>query len=81
MRRDFYKGYSINAFATLDDTTSTDWVPRAEIFWTEGPERKSQALKEEVRRFGNLREAEIFAIQMSKSWIKELFDAPTRGDH
>jgi hypothetical protein len=80
MRRDCYKGYAINAFATLDNSASADWVPKAEISWTEGPERKSHALTEEVRRFNTLREAEIFAIQMCKAWIKGLSGAPNARD-
>jgi hypothetical protein len=78
MRRDVYKGYCITAFATLDGTTSKDWVPGAEIHWTEGPEKKSHILREPMRRFGTLREAEIFASQMSKAWIKGFFDSTDR---
>ena len=78
MRRDVYKGYCISAFATLDATTREDWVPGAEIYWTEGREKKSFVLTEPVKRFGTVREAEIFAAQMSKAWIRGLFDSTDR---
>jgi hypothetical protein len=81
MRRDLYKGYAINAIASLDDGAAKDWVARAEISWTEGPDKKSRVLTESVRRFGTLREAEVFAIQMSRAWIKELMDSKDREVH
>ncbi|HWP57862.1 MAG TPA: hypothetical protein VNL14_08245 [Candidatus Acidoferrales bacterium] len=75
MRRDFYKGYAINASAVTDDADSQGYIPKAEIFWHDGAERKCQALIETARRFRTPREAEIFAIQMSKIWIREMFDS------
>ena len=81
MRRDLYKGYAINAIPTLDDGTVKDWVARAEISWTEGADKRSHVLTDSERRFGTLREAEVFAIQMSRAWIKELMDSKVRGAH
>jgi hypothetical protein len=81
MRRDLYKGYAINALASQDDGTAKDWVARAEISWTEGVDKRSHLLTENVRRFGTLREAEVFAIQMSRAWIKELMDSKARETH
>jgi hypothetical protein len=81
MRRDLYKGYAISALASQDDGTATDWVARAEISWTDGADKRSHVLTESVRRFGTLREAEVFAIQMSRSWIKELMDSKVRDSH
>jgi hypothetical protein len=81
MRRDLYKGYAINALASLDDKSAADWVARAEISWTDGNDKRSHLLTESVRRFGTLREAEVFAIQMSRSWIKELMDTKCRDAH
>jgi hypothetical protein len=81
MRRDVYKGYCINAFATLDDATSKDWVPGAEIYWTEAGEKKSFMLTEPVKRFDTVREAEVFANQMCKAWIRGLFDSAPNKPH
>jgi hypothetical protein len=72
-----YQSCRIHVLTKLN-LDSDCWVPEAEILWEEYGERRHQRLKGPDDRFKIIDEAQLYAIEMAKSWIdNELTDGPS----
>ena len=65
---EFYLGRKINVSAELD-LNADCWVPTAEIAWEENGRQNRQRLSGPIGYFKIIDEAQIYAIEMAKSWI------------
>jgi hypothetical protein len=63
-----YQSCRIHVLTKLN-LDSDCWVPEAEILWEEYGKRRHQRLKGPDDRFKIIDQAQLYAIEMAKSWI------------
>jgi hypothetical protein len=64
-----YKSGHIYSVPELDLETDC-WIPTADVSWEEGGTKYRQLLTGPIGYFKIIDEAEIYAIEMAKSWIE-----------
>ena len=63
-----YRSCHIHVVTQLN-LDSDCWVPEAEVLWDEHGKRQHQRLKGPDDRFKIIDEAQLYAVEMAKSWI------------
>ena len=69
---ELYQGRKINVVAELD-LDADCWIPRADVVWEENGRQNHQHLTGPNGFFKIIDEAQIYAIEMAKSWIDAQF--------
>jgi len=69
---EFYQGRKIKIVAELD-LDADCWIPTADIAWEENGRQNHQRLSGPSGYFKIIDEAQIYAIEMAKSWIDAQF--------
>jgi len=69
---EIYQGRQINVVAELD-LDADCWIPRADVVWEENGRQNHQRLTGPNGFFKIIDEAQIYAIEMAKSWIDAQF--------
>ena len=65
---ELYQGRKINVVAELD-LDADCWIPRADVVWEENGRQNHQHLTGPNGFFKIIDEAQIYALEMAKSWI------------
>lgn len=65
---ELYQGRKINVVAELD-LDADCWIPMADVAWEENGRQNHQRLTGPNGFFKIIDEAQIYAIEMAKSWI------------
>jgi hypothetical protein len=65
---ELYHGQYIRVMPQLNLETDC-WIPQADVFWDEGGERHHQTLIGPNNYFKSIDEAEIYAVDMARTWI------------
>jgi len=74
---EFYQGWKIKVIAELD-LDADCWIPTADIAWEENGRQNHQRLTGPSGYFKIIDEAQMYAIEMAKSWIDSQFVNGTR---
>jgi hypothetical protein len=69
-----YKSHHIHSVAELNLEMDC-WIPQADVSWDEAGTKCRQLLTGPIGYFKTIDEAEIYAVEMAKTWIDAEFVA------